>query len=144
MVTAAGPCSELGLQMEQKLGMRTHCPTPYKPVPEILPTEGFCLCNCAGKQGRGQCSARHQGGSTDGGSALGCGGEAPPPSSPRAAPEQSSTQFPTQLHPRPLQFSVLHQEELFLIAPKIQAAQLRAQSCREKHLAGNSWQEQSN
>lgn len=113
-VTAAGPCSELGLQMEQKLGMRTHCPTPYKPIPEILPTEVFCPCHCAGKQGGGQCSARHQGGSTDGGSALGCGGEAPPPSPPRAAPEQSSTQFPTQFHPRPLQFSVWHQEELFL------------------------------
>lgn len=41
MVTAAGPCSELGLQMEQMLGMRTHCPTPYKSIPEILPTKGF-------------------------------------------------------------------------------------------------------
>lgn len=76
--------------MELTLGMRTHRPTPYKSIPEILPAEGFNLCNCAGKQGGGQCSARHQVGSTDEASALGCGGEAPPPSPPRAAPEQHS------------------------------------------------------
>lgn len=50
MGTAAGVCSGLGLQPEQMLGMRAHCPTPYKPAPEILPAEGFCLCTCAGKQ----------------------------------------------------------------------------------------------
>lgn len=64
---------------------------PYKPLPEILPMEVFCLCKCAGKQGGGQCSVRHHGGSTDGSSTLGCGGEAPPPSPPRAAPEQSNS-----------------------------------------------------
>lgn len=50
-VTAAGSCSELGLQTEQTLGMRTHRPTHYKSAPEILPTEVFCLHSCAGKQG---------------------------------------------------------------------------------------------
>lgn len=50
-VTATGSCSELGLQTEQTLGMRTHCPTHYKSAPEILPTEVFCLYSCAGKQG---------------------------------------------------------------------------------------------
>lgn len=127
MVTAAGSRSEL--DRTDCLGMRTHRPTPYESIPEISPTEGFCLCHCAGKQGGGQGSARHQGGSTDGASALGRGGEAPPPSPPRAAPEQSCTPFPTKLYSRPLQFSVLHQEELFLVTPKSQAAQLRAQSC---------------
>lgn len=37
--------------MEQTLGMRTHRPTPYESIPELLPREGFCLWNCAGRQG---------------------------------------------------------------------------------------------
>lgn len=47
---------------------------------------------------------------------------------------QNSVPYITPFQTRPLQFSVLHQEELFLVTPKSQADQVRAQSCRAEAL----------
>lgn len=144
LVTAAGSCSVLELQTDT-LGRRIHHPTPYRSMPEILPTEVFCLCNCAGKQGGVSVLQCTKGESTDGGSALGCGGEAPPASPPRAAPEQSSTLFPTELHPKPgLGNSLSCTKKSF--SSSLQRARQPSwepRAAEQKCLASNSWEEQS-